>query len=185
MAKKRLRTEADLEAVAAHIVFEFKMFQEGYRRVDVAGAGSPIGHNSSAANILLREPSLPKSQQPSSSNNATGVTIPGDDTARFLNLEATLIHFRNLIEFFFTAKENGNLVLAHHFVGSRKVEPKWAEEYRIRCNNLLAHLTYQRSALRDKNLHHWPDVLQKCELLDQEISEFLNKLPPERKVWFK
>jgi len=176
-AKKVGRTDDDLRNAAIDVTFEFKMLQQGWNRLDVSSPS--LGQNNSAGNIALSVPYNP-------SANSTPQTSPAGDMTDFQNIEGILIHFRNLIRFFFTqgsAKE----VSARHFTGKTlQLMPVWAQEYKQRCDELLAHLTYRRSShYRPNNLHHWPDIGEKCRLMNETINEFLNSLPPERKVWFR
>ena len=110
-----------------------------------------------------------------------------DHTGGFHNIEAVLIHFRNLIEFFFTERDDkDDLVLAHHYTGEvPKKAPLWAKRYGQRCNELLAHLTYRRTHYRQHDRHHWADILEKCMQMDDEINGFLDTLTPERRAWFQ
>jgi hypothetical protein len=171
------RTDAELRLAAVDVAFEFKMFLQAWRRLDVSPQS--LGHNNSAVELPL-----------AISFNASGTSIAttrGGPTSSFHNIEGVLVHFRNLIEFFFTGKaERRGLVLAHHYTGDapRKI-PAWAKEYEQRCNELLSHLTYRRSShYRQNNEHHWPDITEKCHLMDRTIADFLNSLPPEKRAWF-
>jgi hypothetical protein len=183
--KKLLRTDADCKKAATDIAFEFKMFRLGLRRLD---ASSPsLGNNNSAAYLPLSvtSPSIPMAPFPTSNSNLPAMQNTSD-TGGFDNIEGILIHFRNLIEFFFTPKpEKGDLVLAQHYTGEppRKA-PAWAREYGRRCNELLAHLTYHRTHYRDRDEHHWPDILEKCRHMDNEITAFLSCLTTEKREWF-
>lgn len=175
MAKNRIRTDADLKEAAVDVAFEFKMFRQGLSLLDLA---SPtLGNNNAAADLaLIGGYQTAKNTTPS----PTQLVTP------FRNIEGILIHFRNLIEFFFTERqEKGDLVLAHHFTGqpSQKA-PTWAREYGQRCNELLAHLTYRRTNYRQHDEHHWTDILDKCRQMDAEITTFLSGLTPDRRAWF-
>jgi len=171
------RTEDDLRRAAVDVAFEFKMFRQGWSRLDVSSLS--LGHNNSAGGVPLTT---------SHYVSGTSVTTIAGPISDFQNIEGVLLHFRNLIEFFFTGKpERNDLVLAHHFTGNAPQNlPAWAKTYEQRCNELLAHLTYRRSNhYRQNNEHHWPDIADKCRLMDNTITEFLNFLPSERKAWFK
>jgi hypothetical protein len=183
MSRKQQRTEAELKEAAIDVAFEFKMLRQGWYRLDVSSA--TLGNNNSAANIpLATTPPTNAATSLSTANNNAPLVQVVDDMA-FHNIEGILIHYRNLIEFFFSEKTDDDLVLACHYTGaSPKQAPPWAKAYRLRCNNLLAHLTYRRTAYRQKDEHHWPDIWEQCRFMNDEITAFLNSLPPERRAWF-
>jgi hypothetical protein len=92
------------------------------------------------------------------------------------------------MEFFYTkVPQKDNLVLAHYYTDNPKgiVVPSWEKNFTIRCNNLLAHLTFERINLRSRDEHHWPDLGEKVRDMEAEINRFLGSLKPERRNWFK
>jgi hypothetical protein len=205
MSKKRPpRTDEDLREAAKDVAFEFKMFRHAVKRLDsrsysladnsYGGASAPttrLGHNSTAADLPLVLASGRKSTEvvPGASiwqSTHDEAMVQLIDSGSFFDIEGILIHFRNLIEFFFTNKrDKDNLVLAHHYTGTQpKNAPPWAKEYGQRCNELLAHLTYRRTHYRRDDKHHWPDIVGKCQNMDDEITRFLNSLAPDRRAWF-
>ena len=151
------------------------MFSKGSTGLDTSSAS--LGHNN-AAGIL------PFSTSPVMSHNIP--LAQNDDTIHFREIEGILIHYRNLIEFFFSKDSGDDLVRAQHYTGEDpKSLPPWAKSYKRRCSELLAHLTYSRSThYRRTDEHHWPDIADKCDLMNQEIRAFLDSLPPERRAWF-
>jgi len=174
----RPRTEQDLQQAAVDVAFEFKMFRQAWARLDVSSPS--LGHNNSAGDFPLSV-----SYDPSGNNATTKLAAPTSD---FHEVEGILVHFRNLIEFFFTDRpEKNDLILAHHYTGQAQQQiPVWAKRYEQRCNELLAHLTYRRSNhYRQNGEHHWTDIAEKYGLMDGAITEFLNFLSPERRAWFK
>jgi hypothetical protein len=186
MPRKQPRTEADLKEAATDVVFEFKMFRQGWSRLDVSSPS--LGKNTSATDLSLTATSLPMavSSWSTAKNNAPIVPV-ATPTSDYHNIEGILIHFRNLIEFFFTEKEDkDDLVLAHHYTGKAPQKaPAWAKAYGQRCNELLAHLTYRRTQYRQNDNHHWTDILEMYRQMDDEIIGFLDCLTPERRAWFK
>ena len=175
MAKNHPKTETNLMQAAVDVAFEFKMFRQGLGCLDVSSPS--LGNNNCAAGVSLNV------TQGATANNNT--TSPG--TTAFRNIEGILVHFRNLIEFFFTDSQDKNdLVLAHHFTGKQPQKPPlWAKKYERRCNELLSHLTYGRTRYRQNDEHHWTDILENCRQMNDEITGFLNCLTPERRAWFK
>lgn len=172
--------EDKLRKAAVDVAYEFKMFREARNRYmspirSVAGAaaagfgGAGLGHNDSRAGMPL-----PLS--------ATTSTFSPTYTA-YLDRDALLIHTRVLMDFFYGAG-GGDDVLAHHFTGAtRRSVPPWPKAFRIKCNKLFAHLTYERTARRDRDEHHWYDIPVKE--IEAEITKFLNSLTPERQEWFQ
>jgi hypothetical protein len=98
--------------------------------------------------------------------------------------EALLIHFRILLGFFYGSKQQQDDVIVSDYTSTWIPNvPTWLEEYKQRCNKLLAHLTYKRVGYVDSNDMVW--VLDdKIQHLRSEWQLFLNSLPADRKVWF-
>src|SRR5271169_4112515 len=92
MAKKRLRTQADLKEAATDVAFEFKMFRQGFGLLDRSSPS--LGNNNAGADLLLSPPSF------STGKNCTPSPVVSP-RSEFCNMEGILIHFRNLMEFFF------------------------------------------------------------------------------------
>jgi hypothetical protein len=203
--KAALMDDDKLREAAIDVAYEFKMFHRASSRLDrrrsspgsdgseiqapLVFASPPLGHNDSAASLPLPFPA------PSPGNNASaGLTYSGAPFQQMpairsdlLDIEALLIHFRNLMEFFYTKKQKkDDLVLATHYTcEAPRGTPAWHDDFNQRCQNLLAHLTYDRTRRRSKNEHHWYDVLEKISYMESEITGFLNSLTPERRAWFK
>jgi len=175
MARNRAKTEANLKQAAIDVKFEFKMFRQGLGRLDLS---SPSPGNNNWAEVVSLTPTA---------GATAGNSTSSPSTTGFRDIEGVLIHFRNLIEFFFTeSQDKDDLVLAHHFTGDQpQKSPAWAKEYQRRCSELLAHLTYGRTRYRQNDEHHWPDIVEKCRLMNDEINAFLNRLSPERRAWFR
>jgi hypothetical protein len=116
---------AELEEAAIDVAYEIKTLREMSGRLNFS---SPtLGNNDSGASASLT-PSAGAPVWSTSGNNTSAVQVPSDRDA-FLNVEGLLIHFRNLIEFFYTErKEKDNLVLAHHYTGAApRGAPPWAD----------------------------------------------------------
>jgi hypothetical protein len=107
--------------------------------------------------------------------------------ARRLLFEALLVHFRNLLDFFY-GHPGKDLVHASHFFCDaaewRPTRPTWLKEYRTRCNKLLAHLTYSRVEYARKGEMDWA-VDEQMQHLRGRWNQFLEQLPPERRGWFQ
>jgi hypothetical protein len=62
--------------------------------------------------------------------------------------ESFLLHFRNLIDFFYTPGKYPTDVVASHYTDSNSSwtpnTPAWLKDDKERCNKLLSHLTYDR-----------------------------------------
>jgi hypothetical protein len=168
--KKKLPNEKQLEAAVVDVVYEFKMFRSGWKRLDL---GSPaLGNNDSTAATKFWSTAPSQTEQKSRTD--------------FRSVEGLLIHFRNLLEFFYEKKTHSGLVLAQHYTGKPSKEmPDWASVYQRRCNELLAHITYRRIHHRKANQHHWSDIPEKVNLMEAVIMEFLNSLPVDRAAWFE
>jgi len=110
-----------------------------------------------------------------------------EDKGRRLILEALLLHFRNVLDFFFGAAKNADDVHASHFFDDvsewKPAKPAWLEEYRRRCNKLLAHLTYSRVEYDRRGEMSWK-LDDKLVLVRETWYAFLNALPQERRQWF-
>ncbi len=178
--KRSSKTEDELRGAALDVAFEFRMFRQAMGRLD---AGSPsVGHNNSTAGCMTPTSGGVTITAMNCTPTEEGTAGPND----FHNVEGILVHFRNLVEFFFTtSRSKDDLVLAHHFTGrDPQGPPTWARDYGRRCNELLSHLTYSRADYRQNDHHHWPDILEKGQLMEREINEFLSSLSPERRTWF-
>ena len=113
--------------------------------------------------------------------------IPAEDGARRLIFEALLLHFRNIIDFFYTDSHNRDDVRAcDFFPGPAQWKPEvpdWYREYKARCNKLLAHLTYSRTDFKRRNRMTW-HLTDKLRDIQGAWRLFLRTLPPERAAWF-
>jgi hypothetical protein len=168
--KKKLPNDRQLEAAVVDVAFEFKMFRSSWKRLDFSSPA--LGNNDSTAGMKFWSTGPIQTEQ-----------NPRTD---FRRVEGLLIHFRNLLEFFYEKKTHGGLVLAQHYTGvSAQDMPEWAALYRRRCNELLAHITYRRTHHRLANKHHWDDIPEKVRLMDAVIIDFLNCLPADRAAWFE
>jgi hypothetical protein len=187
-------TEAKLKEAAFDLKYEFTRFRMAWKALEVDSLS--IGSFSSPGSLL------PGSFSTLGNNNASAVVDvfgvvsksstprpPADPDKHYALVEHTLIHFRILIEFFFHHTAPDDYVLASDFACNhlRKTRPKWVNEYEERCNDLIAHLSYERIGYRQRNEHHWKDILDKCKLMDEEITNFLTALEassPARSAWF-
>jgi hypothetical protein len=190
-------TEAKLEEAVFDVQYEFARFGTAWRQLDPSSPS--LGDNNARVVIASGSPQFPASAPPLGNNNASAVVsvlgsvsnnstvqpIPADPDPAFAAIEHILLHFRILIEFFFPKKKGHGYVNAEHYGVPRNPRPDWADNYERRCNELIAHLSYNRIGKRHGNKHHWPDILEKCKLMDAEITSFLNALPPDRRVWFR
>src|ERR1700733_12002916 len=168
MSKKAPPTDDDLREAAIHVAYEFKMFRRAWGRLDFSNPS--LGHNNSATAVPLVSTVGTATGCSTAKNNALNATgassdfLPIAPSTDFLTIEVLLLHFRNLMEFFYTkAPQKDNLVLAHFYTDNPKgaVAPSWEKNFAKRCNNLLAHLTFERIDLRGRNEHHWPDLGEK------------------------
>ena len=179
MSPKTISDEK-LRKAAVDVAYEFKMFREARSRYmspiqPVTGAhgaglgGAGLGHNDSRAGIPL----------PLSASTST--FSPTSRT--YLDRDALLIHTRVLMDFFFGQGIHDD-VLAHHYTGATpRTAPPWCDAFKLKCNKLYAHLTYERTARRERDDHHWYDVPVKE--IEAEITNFLKSLTPERQEWFQ
>jgi hypothetical protein len=170
-SKKKYPNETKLREAVVDVLYEFKMFGRGAAQLDFS---SPtLGNNDSTASMGLSFKSVPLARNPQY----------GTD---FQRVEGLLIHFRNLLEFFYEKKGSQGLVLASHYTGIVPDDPpEWASKYKRRCDVLLAHLTFGRTHLRRANEHHWKDIPEKVALMQDVINKFLESLPDEKKHWFE
>ena len=100
--------------------------------------------------------------------------------------EAFLIHFRNLLDFLYGTKKHGDDVLATDYTADtlwKPAPPSWLDDYRRRCNKLLAHLTYDRVRYEDQNNMAW-ELEEKIQHIRGEWASFMHSLPDERRAWF-
>ena len=114
----------------------------------------------------------------------------GPRSFRNAMLETFLIHYRNLLDFFYADKKRS---LAHDVRAAdyvidakrwRERRPrmdKEASSNRERVNAQLAHLTYRRLRYDERN---WSDrrMLRQIEEL---LAAFAAELPPRRRKWFQ
>jgi hypothetical protein len=103
-----------------------------------------------------------------------------------LLFEACLIHFRNLLEFFYGKREYSDDVVATDYVSPdvwKASSPDWLREYKERCAKLLAHPTYKRVEHMEAGTMGWHLDAQ-FNHLQAEWSAFIEALPAERKAWF-
>lgn len=177
------RSDNELRAATIHVAYEIKMFREAWKRLD---SHSPsLGYNNSAVLIPLAPPANIPTPLFTSNNSTPTPQIPDDS---LLGVEALLVHFRNLMEFFYTPYPNkDDLVLAQHYTGGAPPQkrPTWVTTSNRRCGELLAHLTYRRSVYLNNNQHHWNGLPELVEKMEEQITAFLDSLTPERKAWFE
>lgn len=111
-------------------------------------------------------------------------TAKSDNRIGLLIFEAFLIHFRNLLQFFYGTNDkkahDKARAVKYGFVAHR---PDWYQEYSNRCNKLLAHPSYDRISYVESGRTEWRFEGQ-LEHLRAEWSGFLESLEPERRVWF-
>lgn len=105
-------------------------------------------------------------------------------------LETFLIHYRNLLDFFYADKRRSlsHDVRAADYVADDRVwrrrRPrldKESSENRERVNAQLAHLTYRRLKYPRRNWHD-RRMLRQIEAL---LASFVAELPPRRRRWFQ
>lgn len=101
--------------------------------------------------------------------------------------EAFLLHFRNLIDFFYGEGKGADDVLASDYMNQPSAWvpniPSWLGEYKRRCNKLLAHLTYERIAYKGSNDMVW-NLEGKIQHISREWASFLEAMPDRRRAWF-
>lgn len=126
------------------------------------------------------------------SSKSTVHMMPVDPDPDYASVEHILLHFRILLEFFFHHRggTEDRYVFADDFIDRKfaEVRPQWANVNEGRCNDLIAHLSHKRFGYRQKNEHHWRDILEDCKAMDEEITRFLTVLEsssPSRRAWFK
>ena len=110
------------------------------------------------------------------------------DVARNVAIEIKVLHHRNLLKFFFTAPDERqqNDVLACDFIQPDlwvPPRPNWYEDYIWKCNKQLAHFTYDRARLETVGVPSW-DFQPADQDLKGLLTDFLSRLPPDRKLWF-
>ncbi len=101
-------------------------------------------------------------------------------------VESLLLHFRALRGFFFQEKMGDDDVFAHDFI------PEWPHKRseandaanilgktRSAINKRLAHLTVER--LTD---YPWKELDEMNGKMERLVNEFVDKLSPQRAVWF-
>lgn len=106
---------------------------------------------------------------------------------RRLVLEALLLHFRNLLNFFRPRRQGPLDVLARHFVpNGSELDSGTArlEVYRARLNSLLSHLSYERTRCVREGEMGW-DIDQMTTHLADAWGLFLRLLPLDRREWFR
>src|SRR4051812_23493088 len=105
-------------------------------------------------------------------------------------LETFLIHYRNLLDFFYADKRRAlahDVSAAHYVIDPKRWKErrprmdKEATSSRERVNAQLAHLTYRRLKYHQRN---WSDrrMLRQIEEL---IENFAQQLPARRRRWFQ
>ena len=104
--------------------------------------------------------------------------------------EAFLIHFRNLLDFFYGSKTFATDALADDYMDSSSAwtpnVTAWWNEDKIRCNKLLAHLTYERVEYEKSGELKWKrDFISQTKHIQDEWRAFLAALTAERKAWFR
>jgi hypothetical protein len=101
-----------------------------------------------------------------------------------LVFEAFLTHFRNLLQFFYgkNDKKSQDQARAYHYGWIAK-RPKWYQAYSDRCDQLLAHLSYDRIKYIDEGTVQWIFDVQ-IDQLRVEWNNFIQALSPERQAWF-
>jgi hypothetical protein len=114
----------------------------------------------------------------------------GPRSFRNAMLETFLIHYRNLLDFFYADKKRSlahdvraadYVIDAKRWRDRRPHMDKEATSNRERVNALLAHLTYRRLRYEERN---WSDrrMLRQIEEL---LAAFAEQLPPRRRRWFQ
>ncbi len=113
----------------------------------------------------------------------------GPRSFRNAMLETFLIHYRNLLDFFYADKRRSlsHDVRAADFVADY---PRWRERRprmdkeatsnRERVNAQLAHLTYRRLKYEER---HWSDR-RMARQIEEILQIFIEQLPPHRRRWF-
>lgn len=89
------------------------------------------------------------------------------------------------MEFFHNNDPRCDDIQAHHYtLETCRTVPAWYKDFKKKCDELLAHLTYDRAKRRDEDKHHWPEIPEKAEAIEGEIQCFPHSLPPQKKAWF-
>ena len=111
-----------------------------------------------------------------------------DEDERHLIFEGLLIHFRNMLDFFFGQPSASDDIHAADFLPESDhwtpITPEWVRAYRGRCNKLLAHLTYSRIEYGRKGEMEW-QLDDKLIAIRTTWNEFLAALPDHRAAWFR
>jgi hypothetical protein len=111
-----------------------------------------------------------------------------DTDEQRLILEALLLHFRNVVDFFFESARGSDGIHASDFFPEpdhwKPPAPAWVPQYRRRCNKLLSHLTYSRIEYGKKREMGW-HLDDKLASISGTWNEFLGTLPNYRAAWFK
>lgn len=112
-----------------------------------------------------------------------------DPIVHNIAIEAFLVHFRNLRDFFYpplgawTDPKGADDVVAFDYCESwDKTAKDWQEvvpSEKDRINKQLAHISYTRPTLDPK----WP-ISQMCTAIRTSLSEFVDTLSVERQKWF-
>ncbi len=182
-------SDDDLRKAAADVAYEFKMFRQAYKRyLSSVPLPAPV--------TTGRPPQMATARQWGASlgHNDSTIDVPltlSTDTAKLssqcvthLYRDALLIHFRVLMDFFYEKDEKDDIRAHHYTRGTPRKAPAWHDEFKIKCNKLFAHLTYNRTGYRIREEHHWYDIPDKVKDMEAEITGFLKSLTPESMAWF-
>jgi hypothetical protein len=100
--------------------------------------------------------------------------------------EAFLVHFRNLLYFFYIKPRHPDDCHVDDFLPADSWTRKnWdlVDKYKQRCNSLLAHLSYGREGFRSAGQMVW-DLDKMASLILEDWDSFLDSLPAHRREWF-
>jgi hypothetical protein len=111
-----------------------------------------------------------------------------DETSGLIG-EACLLHFRNVLMFFYGERKFKTDAIASDYFNRVSPwtphQPSWLADNIARCNKLLAHLSYDRVEYKNNNLMDWKQFHDKVDHIRNEWKRFLDALPPERRAWFR
>jgi hypothetical protein len=111
-----------------------------------------------------------------------------DQRSKMLMFEGFLIHFRNVMEFFWGKNDKAAVdrARATDYVSPvywKPTTPSWYSENSRRCNKLLSHPSYDRIGYTEAGTIDWR-FNEELGDLQREWSKFIQALPPERQKWF-
>jgi hypothetical protein len=162
-------SEDTLRDMAPHIAWEFSMFD--LAACETFYSGPKVKSDAFGTTVVVMMSSTIKSVQ--------------HRTVDRLVFEAFLIHFRNLLDFFYGKRTHRNDILVSDYQSNWVPNrPLWESTDRQRCNKLLAHITSDRLQYLKDGTIEWSGLTEKHRHIRTEWNAFLQSLPPERLNWF-